>query len=141
MSRLILTVGLPRSGKTTWARASGYPVVSPDALRLTLTGQAFWEPAEPVVWAVAHIMVKALFLAGHEVVVLDACNVSRKRRDEWESDAAVPWTVEHIVFDRSAEECKAQAIADGRPELLPIIDRMAAAWEPPGWLGAIKGRP
>src|SRR5690554_6874569 len=31
---LICTVGLPRSGKTTWARKQSYPIVNPDSIRL-----------------------------------------------------------------------------------------------------------
>ena len=41
--QLILTVGLPRSGKTTWALAQGYPIVAPDAIRLAVTGQRYVE--------------------------------------------------------------------------------------------------
>ncbi len=33
MNRLILTVGLPRSGKTTWALEQGWPIVNPDSIR------------------------------------------------------------------------------------------------------------
>jgi predicted kinase len=36
MQQLILTVGLPRSGKTTWAKQQGVPMVNRDAIRLAL---------------------------------------------------------------------------------------------------------
>jgi predicted kinase len=71
---LIMTVGLPRSGKSTWAIAQGHPVVCPDAIRLALHGQPFIATAEPVVWATAKLMVASLFEAGHGVVILDATN-------------------------------------------------------------------
>ena len=35
---LIVMVGLPRSGKTTWARKQGYPIVNPDSIRLAFHG-------------------------------------------------------------------------------------------------------
>ncbi len=82
-STLIMTVGLPRSGKSTWAMAQGVPVVNPDAIRLACHGQRFVEQAEPLVWYLAERMVDSLFLAGHRVVILDATNITRSRRDCW----------------------------------------------------------
>lgn len=70
MVRLLVTVGLPRSGKSTWAKQQGAPVVNPDAIRLALHGQAFLQEAEPLVWVMAKYMVEALFLAGHSTVIL-----------------------------------------------------------------------
>lgn len=124
---LILCVGLPRSGKSTWARASGHPVVNPDSIRLALHGQVFQQEAEPMVWAMAKYMVRALFLAGHEVVILDATNTTKKRRDEWMAAWCV---VKYKVFTTTATECAARAIWDSRRDLIPIIERMAAEFEP-----------
>jgi predicted kinase len=124
---LILTVGLPRSGKSTWAKQQGHPVVSPDAIRLALHGQAFVPSAEGFVWAIAHGMVAALFLAGHDVVILDACNTSKKRRDEWKSKE---WQRIFQVFDASMLECQHRAMIQDRTDLIAVINRMAAGYEP-----------
>lgn len=122
MNKLIMTVGLPRSGKSTWAKQSGHPVVCPDSIRLALHGQAFYGPAEPMVWAIARLMVRSLFLSGHETVVLDSTNGTRARRDEWKSRE---WRREFKILDTKIEECRARA----SEELLAVIDRMAAKWE------------
>lgn len=125
---LVGCVGLPRAGKSSWVGISGWPVVSPDAIRRALTGQAFYAPAEPVVWGHARLMVRALFWAGHRTVVLDATNTSRARRREWYDDA---WDTYWKTFDVCADVCRARAAAD--PEtlyLVPVIDRMAARYEP-----------
>lgn len=141
--RLILTVGLPRSGKSTWARATGFPVVSPDAIRLVLHNRAFEQFAEPFVWAQARLMVRALFIAGHETVVLDACSVTRARRDEWRGRE---WETVCQVFEATRDECRRRAsippVNAGREEwnraattavgTLDAIDRMAASFEPLG---------
>lgn len=82
---LILCVGIPQSGKSTWAREQRHPIVSPDAIRLGLHGQPYIQKAESFVWAIAHTMVAALFNAGHKTVIVDATNTTRKRRDEWKS--------------------------------------------------------
>ena len=68
---LIMLMGLPRAGKSTWARATGYPIVDCDAIRLTKTGQRWWGPIEHEIWATARTMVRALFMAGHPIVILD----------------------------------------------------------------------
>ncbi len=126
---LIVTVGLPRSGKSSWARGQQYPIVNPDAIRLELHGQRFLARAEPWVWATAHAMVGSLFRAGNPIVIFDATNVTRHRRKEWQSDA---WTVFFKSFDTPKETCIARAHADGMPDLIPVIERMAAQAEPLG---------
>jgi predicted kinase len=124
---LICTVGLPRSGKTTWARRQAYPVVNPDAIRLAIHGQAFVSRAEPLVWATAKYMVRALFLAGHDRVILDATNTTRKRRDEWRTDE---WATFFKYIGTSHEECYERA-GEGS-DLIPVITRMALNFEPLG---------
>lgn len=148
LRRLILTVGLPRSGKTRWARVTGFPIVSPDSIRLALHGQAYEPLAEPFVWASARLMVRALFLAGHETVVLDACNVTRERRNEWRGSE---WETFCVLIDTPLEECMKRAEPDewqdweGKrmriPKLTPVIRAMAAKFEPLGedeqvWTGS-----
>lgn len=126
---LICTVGLPRSGKTTWARKQVHPVVNPDAIRLAIHGQKFIPEAEPFVWATAKAMVRALFLAGHRTVILDATNTTRKRRDEWRS---TEWATFFRCFFESVDTCKERAVSDGRQDLVEVIDRMAVQFEPRG---------
>lgn len=125
--KLIVTVGLPRSGKTTWAKTTGWPIVNPDSIRLALHGQRFYGPAEPFVWAIAYTMVEALRLAGHNRIVVDATNVSEKRRKEWSS--RYPGAVEWKVIDTPKEECIRRARAEGDEAIIPVIERMAAEWD------------
>jgi len=124
---LVLTVGLPRSGKTTWARLQGVPIVSPDAIRLALHGHRFEALAEPFVWAIAKVMVRALFRAGHYTVIVDACNNTRKRRDEWRSDE---WALSFMRIETSTEECLRRADAEHDDYIIPIIKRMSDQFEP-----------
>lgn len=127
--RLILTVGLPRSGKTTWARQQGHPIVNPDSIRLALHGQRFYGPAEPTVWATAKLMVAALFGAGHETVILDATNVSAKRRDDWKS-----YEPTMQIFETDPATCIARAWDIGDEAIVPVIKRMAEEWDlPASW--------
>lgn len=126
---LVCTVGLPRSGKTTWCRGQGWPIVNPDSIRLAIHGQRFISEAEPFVWATAKAMVRSLFLAGHNVVLLDATGNSRKRRDEWQSQN---WETYFQVIDTPAAVCLERATAEADHAIIPVIERMAAEHEPLG---------
>jgi predicted kinase len=119
---LLLPVGLPRSGKSTFCRELqryGWVVVSPDAIRLALYGKPFIAEADAMVWTLAKYMVKALFVAGHESVILDACNLTEHRRMEWVSDE---WTTMLHLVPTHADECARRAVSEGRLDLLPVID-------------------
>jgi len=129
MNHLHIMVGLPRSGKSNLAVSMGFPIVSPDAIRLALHGGRWRAESEPMVWAVAHVMVDALFEAGHSEVILDACNVTAARRKEWESRK---WACVFHIVNTPKEECILRAREWGHNDLIPVIERMAAEWNPPG---------
>jgi len=119
---LILTVGLPRSGKSTWAHKQKCPVVNRDAIRLALHGQAFIVNAEPMITAIEEYMVKSLFLAGHKKVIVDATHLKEKYIKRWDVG---PWDLQTHILTTSKEVCIERAKADNREDLIPIIERMA----------------
>ncbi len=131
---LIATVGLPRSGKTTWVHGAKLKycaaVVNPDSIRLALHGQKFLGKLEWAVWGHVRVMVESLFLAGHEVVILDATNTKRHYRDMWISD---DWTLVFKEFDTLKDECIKRALArpdENNTKIVEIIERMAEEFEP-----------
>jgi hypothetical protein len=77
--------------------------------------------------AVAHYMVEALFLAGHDIVVLDSTSISKKKRNEWKS---TKWVRKYKLFSTSVATCAEQAKKDGRQHLIDDIESMAKAFEP-----------
>ena len=125
-SLLVVTVGLPYSGKSVWSSKQGVPIVCPDEIRYALHGCRYLPLAEPFVWAIAMVMVRALFGAGHEKVVVDATNMTRKRRDFWQSDE---WATAFKVFTDPRDVCYRRAEVAQDETILPIIDRMASEWE------------
>jgi len=131
MKKLICTVGLPRSGKSTWAHEQGVTIVNPDSFRLAVHGQRYWGPGEKLVWATIFLCVRALFMGGTDTIILDATNTTRAQRDQWKSDEWCTYFYDGCA-DVSAEVCKERAVATGQTDLLPIIDRMAVDFEPVG---------
>lgn len=128
---LIAMVGLPRSGKSTIAaqlrNLYGYPVVSRDALRLVMHGQRYAIEAEPMVKAVSRYMIGALFGAGHMTVLCDETNYSQAAREALQDDK---WRVEFYEVTTSKEVCQERALATNQADLVPVIEAMAARYEP-----------
>lgn len=118
---LLMTVGLPYSGKSTVAKSLGAPIVCPDQIRYALHGQRYIQEAEAFVWAIARVMVTSLFLSGHDKVVLDATNTTKTRRDEWKDPK---WIRRYLVCDISKMTCAQRAMANEDEYIIPIIDRM-----------------
>jgi predicted kinase len=131
--RLAIMCGLPKSGKSTYARGlqeAGWVRVCPDDVRRALHGRGHYPPAESLVWANAELTVRALLLSGHSVVV-DATNTARRRRAPWlgiARDHEV--SIEAFVLGTPAAECHERNSASDDPVPAEVIDRMNEQWEP-----------
>lgn len=125
---LLMTVGLPRSGKSTWARQQGCPIVCPDAIRMALYGQPYIRTAEAIVWANAKLMVASLFEAGHDTVILDATNTMQKYREEWLDNR---WNCRYVLFNTPRDLCIRRAERTEQHYLISVIERMADGFEVP----------
>ena len=115
-----------RSGKTSWAMAAGHPTVQPEALRYLLGG-GFVETSEPLVQAMAGLMVRSLFTAGHADVIVDATNLTKQHRTTWISKE---WRTHFIVMDTSEATCIKRATDEGDQDLADRISELAATLEP-----------
>lgn len=130
---LICMVGLPRSGKSTivkeLAQKLHAPIVRRDDIRLATHGQRYQILAEPMIKAISLIMIRSLFLSGHEYVISDETHYSKAAR-EFNSDPS--WENVYYPVTTDKEVCKERAILTNQPDLLPVIDEMAARFEPLG---------
>lgn len=124
MNQLIITVCLPRSGKSTWANEMGYPIISPDAIRLAIHGKPFINETEPLVWTTAKYMIKSLFNAGHNTVIFDATSITKQRRDDLVSNT---WYRTFALFNVPVEECISRAL--GNTDLQQAIVKMFEQFE------------
>ena len=126
---LVCTVGLPRSGKSTWAQRTKLPIVNPDGIRYALTGRRWYGPVEHEIWATARTMVRALFWGGNKVVILDSTNFHRRGRDSFIPSPDCIWERQFVLFDTPADICKKRA-EETYPALCDVIDYFVKHWEP-----------
>ena len=129
--KLILTVGLPRSGKSTWALKQECPVVASDAIREAIFGKLWWPPGEHQVMMTARTMVRSLFFAGHNKVIFDSINVTEQSRRFWLPTDDCMWELEHKLVATAPHVCRQRAIDCNQEYLAPVIDQIAKWWEPP----------
>ena len=131
--QIILMVGLPRSGKTIWAKEyarknPNFIIVSPDTIRLALHNNRFIAEAEEFVWAIHYTMIKTLLLQGYDIIV-DATNTTEKRRKPYSYKFKGCHIRTKVIFT-SKEICIERATKENDSEIIPIINKMAEQYEP-----------
>jgi predicted kinase len=131
---LVVLVGPPGAGKTTWARRQGRGAVhvSQDDLIDAITPDGFEHAYCPVYRQAEDAVARAALAAGHTVIV-DRTNRTRAHREHWLRIAAevacpaiavVMATPEALCRQRNAERVGTSRVSDER------IERMFAALEP-----------
>src|SRR5580700_2410166 len=134
MPCLIVLVGPPGSGKTSWARRNGRGAVhvSQDDLIDAITPSGFDHIYRPVYREAEDAIARAALRAGHTVIV-DRTNRSRAHRERWlqiarkaecPAVAVVMTTSEALCRDRNAMRDPGQRLSEER------MERMLAALEP-----------
>lgn len=128
---LICMMGLPRSGKTTIVKELmnewHAPVVRRDDIRLALHGNRYIGVAEPFVKAISDVMIRSLFLSGHQTVICDETNYSRAARDYHKSP---DYRTVFYEITTSPEICCERARATGQNDLVSVINAMYDRKEP-----------
>ena len=124
--RLILMIGLPGSGKSTYVREilvpQGVQVVCPDAIRAAY-GHRFHGPLEPSVHADAMLQARQHMLQGFDVVIDESTTRSRHLR-RWKTLAEhMGYTVSVIHVDTDKDICLQRRSEDGTGFPLEVIER------------------
>jgi predicted kinase len=122
--KIVIAVGLPGSGKSTWFKKLGVHPISSDAIRAELTGDEGNQTVNRQVFP----RMRALLNQAQDIAYIDATNLTRRDRKQWFKPGA---EMEAVYFDVPLEICKARNAARHRNVPEHILDQMAAKLIPP----------
>lgn len=130
--KLIVLIGLPGSGKSTWAAAQHATILSSDAMRLLLSGDENNQLIHARVFSTLRYLLKQRLELGATPTILDATNLRRKDRKPWLQLAARHHaTVEAVFFDVPLATALARNASRARIVPPAAIERLAARLQPP----------
>ncbi|MBI4906864.1 MAG: AAA family ATPase [Acidobacteria bacterium] len=125
--KLILLVGLPGSGKSTYAAAQKLPVLSSDDTRALLLDDITNQSANRIVFAMLRRLLRARLELRRPVTCIDATNLTRAERRQYIRTAQLYGAaIEAVYFDVPLDVCKQRNLARERNVPDDIMDRMAA---------------
>lgn len=130
--RIILAVGLPGSGKSTYfARLGGHPISS-DAIRLQLADDENDQTIHGPVFATMRHLLRQRIELRRPVTYVDATNLTRRDRRPFIKLARERGCeIEALYFDIPLDICKARNAARARAVPEHALDLMAAKLVPP----------
>ena len=134
MSKLIMLIGLPSSGKSTWSSKymdcyKNTELVSSDSIREEVFGDVNDQSHNAEVFNIVHKRVVAAIKNGKDAI-LDATSLSRKRRIHFIK--SIPeCEVRAIVFAIPFEECCKRNAARERVVPQEAMERMYRSFQPP----------
>ena len=130
MNTLFVMVGIPGSGKSTYANTLGFKVVSTDSIREELFGDASDQRNGDVVFSTAFERLNEELKSGNSVV-FDATNVRRDARERVLENCKNNYSkAVAVVMNTSLGNCITRN--DGRDRNVPVsvIRRMYHSFDP-----------
>jgi predicted kinase len=123
--RLVVLVGLPGSGKSTWAKHQGVAVISSDGMRFLLADDENDQTIHADVFATVRYVLRRRLMLRRPLTIIDATNLSRRERRPYIKTAQLyDCQVEAMFFDTPVEVCKERNRSRGRVVPDEIIDIM-----------------
>ena len=130
--RIVLLVGLPASGKSTWAQKQGVTPLSSDAMRLLLSDTETDQSVHEQVFAAIRYLLTARLKLGRADTYIDATHLTPwERKPYFEIATSHQATVEAVFFDIPLAECKRRNRLRARKVPEEALDAMAAKLVPP----------
>jgi predicted kinase len=130
--RIILAVGLPGSGKSTWFAQRGITPLSSDELRRMLLDDPEAQERNPEVFAALRYLTRRRLELHRPDTWIDATSLTRRVRRPWiklASDAGA--SIEALWFDVPLELCLARNAARNRNVPEHVMRLMAARFIEP----------
>ena len=131
---VVLTIGLPGSGKTTWFKRRGVAPLSSDMLRSILFDDITEQRYQGLVFSTLRSLLRARLIAKMPWNYVDATNLSPHERRQWIKMAkSFGYDVQAVFFDVPLEICLERNRRRERTVNDEIMHKMAERLRPPNF--------
>jgi predicted kinase len=131
---VVLTIGLPGSGKTTWFKRRGVTPLSSDLLRTILFDDIAEQRYQGLVFSTLRSLLRARLIAKMPWNYVDATNLSPHERRQWIKMAkSFGYEVQAVFFDVPLEICMERNHKRERTVSDESMQKMAERLRPPNF--------
>lgn len=131
---VVLAIGLPGSGKTTWFKRRGVQPLSSDMLRSILFDDITEQRYQGLVFSTLRSLLRARLIAKMPWNYVDATNLSPHERRQWIKMAkSFGYEVQAVFFDVPLEVCLQRNSRRERVVNDEIMHKMAERLRPPSF--------
>jgi predicted kinase len=129
---VVLTIGLPGSGKTTWFKRRGVIPLSSDTLRQLLFDNETEQRYQGLVFSTLRSLLRARLISKRPMNYVDATNLSPHERRQWIKMArGFGYEVHAVFFDVPLELCLERNRKRHRQVGEDVMRQMASRLRPP----------
>ena len=129
---VVLAIGMPGSGKTTWFRRRGVTPLSSDLLRNILFDDVEEQRYQGLVFSTLRSLLRARLIAKMPWNYVDATNLSVHERRQWIKMAkSFGYEVQAVFFDVPLEVCLERNRSRDRSVSEEVMRRMAEKLKAP----------
>jgi predicted kinase len=131
---VVLTIGLPGSGKTTWYKRRGVTPLSSDLLRNILFDDIAEQRYQGLVFSTLRSLLRARLIAKMPWNYVDATNLSPHERRQWIKMAkSFGYEVQAVFFDVPLAVCLERNSKRDRQVTDEVMHKMAERLRPPAF--------
>jgi predicted kinase len=129
---VVLAIGLPGSGKTTWFRRRGVTPLSSDLLRNILFDDVEEQRYQGLVFSTLRSLLRARLIARMPLNYVDATNLSIHERRQWIKMAkSFGYEVQAVFFDVPLDVCLDRNRQRDRSVSEDVMRKMSEKLKPP----------